>query len=113
MNPSKILAAAFVVGIEWGASAASAAEPAQLQYDLDAAGRRIHGASRKLDWNMIQLADGSFAVDLLVPIEALRSNDAAFDAALARAVESQGRSFLEVQGVVRQGRFEGTLRIAG
>ena len=65
-----------------------------------------------MDWNTIQLADGSFGIDLLVPINELRSNDPAFDAALAKAVEAQGRSFIEVQGSVKQSRFEGVIRIA-
>jgi hypothetical protein len=108
MTPSKVLAAALVLG----ATAANAADQAQIQYDLDAGGRHIHGASRELDWNMIALADGSFAVDLLVPIAELRSNDPAFDAALAKAVASQGHSFIEVQGTVKQNQFEGTIRIA-
>ena len=108
MISSKVLAAVLVLG----APAANATEQAQIQYDLDAGGRHIHGASRELDWNMVQLADGSFAVDLLVPVEALHSDDAEFDAALAKAVASQGRPFIEVQGTVRQNRFEGTLRIA-
>jgi hypothetical protein len=108
MTASKILAAALF----FGTTAASAADQAQVQYDLDVGGKHIHGVARELDWNMLSLADGSFAVDLLVPISALHSDDATFDAALLKAVEAQGKSFLEVQGTVRQNRFEGTIRIA-
>jgi hypothetical protein len=108
MTGSKILAAALILG----SAAANGSEQAQVQYSLEAGGRTIHGVARELDWNMLSLADGSFAIDLLVPLVALHSDDAAFDAALAKAVEAQGKSFLEVQGTVREGRFEGTIRIA-
>jgi len=45
-------------------------------------------------------------------LESLASNDAEFDAALRKAIESHGRSFIEVHGTARQNRFEGTLRVA-
>ena len=110
MTPSRILAAVAILA----ATAANADKPeqAQVQYNLEAGSRHIHGASRELDWSMVALADGSFAVDLLIPVESLASNDAEFDAALRKAIESHGRSFIEVHGTARQNRFEGTLRVA-
>jgi hypothetical protein len=109
MTSSGMLTAVGILAA--AAAGASQPEQARIRYDLEAGTRRIHGASRELDWKMVTLDDGSFAVDLLVPVESLTSNDAEFDAALRQASESQGRSFIEVQGAARKSRFEGTLRI--
>ena len=110
MTSSRILAAVLLV--DAAAASAAHADQARIQYDLEAGSRHIHGASPELDWNLVALADGTYAVDLLVPVASLRSNDPDFDAALRKAVQLEGRSYIEVQGTVRRNRFEGTLRIA-
>jgi polyisoprenoid-binding protein YceI len=93
------------------AAGASTPKQAQVQYLLDAGGKHIEGASRELEWSMVVLTDGSLAVHLLVPMDSLASNDAEFDAALRKAIDSHGQPFLEVLGIARRGRFEGTLRV--
>jgi hypothetical protein len=95
------------------AAAAGAAEgpQARIEFHLDAPDRHVQGISREVDWSMVALADGGFAVHLLVPAESLVSTDEGFDAALRKALDPQSHPYIEVRGVARDGRFEGKLMV--
>jgi hypothetical protein len=94
-----------------GAAGAAQGQQARVEFHLDATGRHVQGISREVDWSMVALDDGGFVVRLVVPAESLVSTDAAFDAALRKALDPQKHPYIEVRGVARQGRFEGALYV--
>jgi polyisoprenoid-binding protein YceI len=97
------------------AGAAVAEEPDQVlvTYEISVADKQISGASHSLHWSATQLADGATRVSLRVPIDSFDSGHPQFDALLRTALQSQVYPFAEVEGVVRGGRFQGTLSLRG
>ncbi|HEY2030890.1 MAG TPA: hypothetical protein VGH20_16955 [Myxococcales bacterium] len=96
------------------ASTAVADPPRQprVQFELDGEGRHVRGESQEAEWSVLALDEGGMAVHLLVPFDSLLSDDPSFTEALREASASKGHPYLEVQGVAREKRFEGTLRVA-
>jgi hypothetical protein len=95
-----------------GAAGAAQGPQTRVEFRLDATDRHVQGISREVDWSMVALDDGGgFAVRLVVPAESLVSDDAAFDAALRKALDPQTHPYIEVRGIARQGRFDGALYV--
>ena len=97
------------------ARAAVAGEPDQVlvTYEVSVGDRQISGASHSLQWSAAQLGDGSTRVQLRIPVDSFDSGHPQFDSLLRAALQSQKYPYAEIDGVVRSGRFEGTLELRG
>lgn len=74
---------------------------------------QFSGVSRSLEWSADPLAGGGHHVRLRVPLASFDSGYRDFDARMRAALEVEQHPFAEVEGRVRDGRFEGTLALRG
>jgi len=89
------------------------ADQVLVTYEASVGERQISGASHSLQWSASQQADGSTRVQLRVPLESFDSGHPRFDSLLREALQARAHPFAEVEGVVREGRFEGILSLRG
>ena len=97
------------------ATAAGADQPEQalVTYEAQVGGGQISGVSHSLEWSATALTPQSAQIRLRVPIDSFDSGHADFDSQLRAAVDSARFPAVEVQGVARQDRFEGTISLHG
>jgi polyisoprenoid-binding protein YceI len=84
-----------------------------IAYQASVGAHQISGVSHALQWNATALAPDGAQVRLRVPIDSFESGHPGFDALLKAAAEAERYPFIEVEGVARGGRFEGTLALRG
>jgi polyisoprenoid-binding protein YceI len=91
------------------------AEPDQVlvTYEATMGAKEISGVSRSLEWSVIALESDGARVELRVPIDSFDSGHREVDSLLRAASESKRYPFLEIEGVVLSGRFEGMLTLHG
>jgi len=84
-----------------------------IAYQASVGAHQISGVSRALQWNATALDADGVQVRLRVPIDSFESGHPGFDALLKAAAEAERYPFIEVEGVARGDRFEGTLALRG
>jgi polyisoprenoid-binding protein YceI len=105
-------------------SALAAAAAGAQEYSIDAdqvlvtylaevGAGQISGASRSLKWSVLALQGGAARVRLTVPIGSFDSGHGDLDALLRGAVDSRHQPSVEVEGVVSDAHFEGTISMHG
>lgn len=111
MKRRRLLAALLAMA----AGAALGDEPDQVfvSYEVGAGQGRISGVSRSMEWSATQLAGGGVRIELRVPAASFDSGHPKFDALVREALQAAQHPFIEAEGVVRNGRFEGTLMLRG
>ena len=76
-------------------------------------GKQIAGVSRSLEWSLLTRENGEARVELRVPIGSFDSGHEEMDSLLRASAESARYPFVEVEGMVRGERFEGTVSLHG
>jgi polyisoprenoid-binding protein YceI len=76
-------------------------------------GKQISGVSRSLEWSLLTLESGQARVQLRVPVDSFDSGHGEADSLLRASAESARYPFVEVEGMVREERFEGTVSLHG
>jgi polyisoprenoid-binding protein YceI len=105
-------------------SALAAAAAGAQEYSIDAdqvlvtylaqvGAGQISGASRSLKWSVLALQGGAARVRLAVPIDSFDSGHGDLDSLLRGAVDSRHQQSVEVEGVVSDAHFEGTISMHG
>jgi polyisoprenoid-binding protein YceI len=111
MNRRRFLMALFALL----STAAGALQPDQvlITYDLKMGDREISGASHEVEWSFMPIDQNRAQMRLRVPVESFQSGHGDFDAALRKAVDAKRHPTLEIEGIAREGRLDGTVEIAG
>ncbi len=74
---------------------------------------QISGASRSLKWSVLTLHGGAARVRLTIPVDSFDSGHGELDSLLRAAVDSRRHPFVDVEGVVSDAHFEGTVTMHG
>lgn len=85
----------------------------QIAYQASVGARQISGVSHALQWSATALGETGVQVQLRVPISSFDSGHPEFDALLRTAANAEHYPYVEVEGIARDGRFEGTMTIRG
>jgi len=97
-----------------GAAAADEPDQALISYEASIGGaKRISGVARSMEWSATAMTERSVAVQLRVPIASFDSGHPEFDSLLRAAMQAELYPFVEIEGIARGKRFEGTLRLHG
>jgi hypothetical protein len=91
------------------------AEPDQVlvTYVAKAGATEVSGVSRMLEWNLVFAGEEEARVQLRIPVASFDSGHREVDSRLRAAVETDAHPLLEVEGVVRGRKFEGTVTLHG
>jgi len=89
------------------------ADQVLITYEMKVGGKDISGASRSLQWSAIPLDAQSAQIQLRIPVRSFDSGHPEFDSLLRAALEAERHPFIEVEGIARGRRFEGTLTLRG
>jgi len=76
-------------------------------------GKEISFVSRSLEWSILQLDEVSARVQLRVPSDSFDSGHPQLDSTFRSGVVAALHPFIELDGEVRSGRFEGTVSVRG
>ena len=96
-----------------GAALAEESDQVLVTYEVAAGGGRISGVSRSMVWSVTHLSDGTAQVLLRVPAGSFKSGHEGFDALVREALDAEHHPFVEAEGLIRGGRFTGTLTLRG
>ncbi|MCA1825824.1 MAG: YceI family protein [Myxococcales bacterium] len=104
---------AALLALLGGAALAEESDQVLASYQAQVGDRQISGVSRSLQWRGVQLGDGAAQIQLRVPVDSFDSGHREFDSLVRAALQSDRHPFVEVEGVLRGKRFEGTLMLRG
>ncbi len=84
-----------------------------ISYQAKTPAGELSGVAHTLEWRFTALTADSAQVRVRVPLEAFDSGHPDFDALVRRALGAEANPFVEIEGVARKDRFEGTLALRG
>jgi polyisoprenoid-binding protein YceI len=110
--PRRRLMIALLLAVA-GAAVGEEADQAMVTYEIAAGPGRISGVSHSISWSATQLGAGAAQVSVRIPIASFDSGHPQFDSRMREALQADQHPFVEVEGTVRGGRFDGLLTLRG